>query len=207
MQRVLGVLFFLLLMVLSASASEQDTAMLKKARRAYENGEWASSYAMYGVVASRSGAPAETFSRRLLAAEFLGDTLSTRRLVEEAFAAGQGLPELMADLRAEAFDKNAPEAYEHILLRGRRSMPWLTRPIDTALLDFYTFRRQPAEMKRCARALLNGLPDSVELWRALAQACMLEDDYAGALDAYNHILTLSPDDADARVHVEVISGL
>lgn len=180
--------------------------MLRKARRAYDNGEWASSYAMYGVVASKPDAPAETFSRRLLAAEFLADTLATRSLVEEAFAAGEGLQDLLGALRAEAFDKNAPEAYERILLRGRRMMPWLTRPFDMALLDFYTFRRQPAEMKRCARSLLAGLPESVELWRALAQACMLEDDYSGALQAYERILEIAPEDADARAHVEVLSG-
>lgn len=189
----------LALLACAASAAVIDDPALDKARRAYEYGEWASAAALYGVVSDRTPGLTEAYARRIVASEIIADTTSSVAVIEEAVNNETEVAELFHTIRINAFAAGHPEVFTDVLTRARKNLPWLARPCDAALLEYYKFRNNPAETEAYAKNLLAGLPDDTGYLTILAESYMLQGKDKEALEVYARILETAPADFDTLV--------
>ncbi len=192
-------LLTLLLAVISLSVSAETNPVLEKARRAYANREWASATALYGVYCDREPGLSEAYARRVVASELIGDTISSVDAIQEALNAELPPADLFSLLSTEAFAAGVPEVVPDVLERTRRRLPWMARPVDTALLHYYSFRNDAPATERYARTLLAGLPDDPDYLTLLAASCMAQGKEQEALETYGRILEKNPDHFDTLV--------
>lgn len=194
---------FIITAILTASCAlavaGHGDALLEKARRAYDNGEWASATALYGVVCDRTPGITEAYARRIVASELITDTIGSVAAIEEAMNAEVSAQELFRELRGNAFASGHAGIYPSVLTRARNKLPWMARPIDTALLEYYKFRNNPAETESYARTLLAGLPDDTGYLSTLAGSYMMQGEESEAVAIYRHILEIDPANFDALV--------
>lgn len=179
-------------------AAARDTGRLantcERADRAYDGREWNSAAALYGLVLDMRPDSAAVYPRAIVASELAGDTAAAPALVEEAMARGIGFASLLQNVRATSFAAGAGDNYAAFLLRLRREMPWMSRPLDHELLNYYTFRRDGAHMVEYAGRMLAGLPDSREYLSLLAEGYLLDGHDDEAIAIWTRILSLEPDD-------------
>ncbi|MDE6311715.1 MAG: tetratricopeptide repeat protein [Muribaculaceae bacterium] len=192
-------LLTLLLLATYAFASAEVNPLLEKARRAYANREWASATALYGVYCDREPGMPEAYARRVVASELIRDTISSVDAIQEALNAEIPPADLFSLLSTEAFAAGEPGVVPDVLERTRRRLPWMGRPIDTALLRYYSFRNNAPATERYARTLLAGLPDDPEYLTMLASSCMAQGKEQEALETYGRILEKNPDHFDTLV--------
>lgn len=190
----------LILALIVPFVSYAEDPMLAKARRAYANSEWASADALYGVYASRSSElRPEAFSRMIVAEGALGDSVKSVETLRTALNAEIPQKELLAAFRSEAFAAGMPELFPQILIKAKTAMPWLSRPFDAELLDYFRFRNNPAETIIYARKMIAGLPENTSYRMILADALVMEGREEEAEAEYLHILEIDPDNFDALV--------
>ncbi|MDE6277591.1 MAG: hypothetical protein K2M06_05735 [Muribaculaceae bacterium] len=200
MKPILSLLLCLLCAAASATAATpKDDALLEKAARAYSNREWASATALYGVFCDRSPGHPEAYARRVVASEIISDTISSVDAIEEALNA-EVEPAAFFDLiRSEAFAAARPMLVPQVLMRAKARMPWMGRPIDAALLRFYSFRNDAEATQKYAESLLNGLPDDTEYLSMLAGSLLAQGKDREAVEIYERILQKDPQNFDALI--------
>lgn len=195
-----------LFLALAFCGAAQTEGLARRAQRAFDSGEWASAQALYGLVTDREPDDTGAQSRLLTAAVMRGDSASIVPVVERAMAAGVPLgamlDSLKTDLRAASGYALYPGVLEH-LAAGRA---YMRRPLMTHMLDFYTERRDGANMVRCARGLLAGLPDSPHYLDALAQGLLYTGDRAGAEESWRKALEADPGDVKALLSLAALLG-
>lgn len=189
----------LIIGLLAATAAAQPDPTLEKARRAFENSEWASAAALYGLVCDRTPGNTEAYARRIVASEIIADTAATVAVIEEALNDETEVAALFHSIRTNALAAGKPHAFTAVLDRTRKKLPWLARPCDAALLEYYKFRNNPAATEAYAKKLLAGLPDDIGYLSTLAGSYIMQGKDSEALGVYRRILDIDPAHFDTLV--------
>ena len=197
MKHYLSAILLLLLPPLVCSAGED--ALLARARRAYEAGEWASAQALYGMVSSRRPDDFGATSRALTAGLMRGDTVSAATLVEQAMSAGAPLDSLMNSFEDEARALGRADIYVATLHRLVESLPYMRRPFNARLLNYYCFRQDADRIIEYSQLLLSGLPDTPRYLNTLAWGYALNGDMESAIATWRRSIKADPDNFEALV--------
>lgn len=188
-------------MALNMSAAGDYRLTEAKAHRFFDNREWASAQALYGLMLEQEPGVAGTYSRAIVASAMLGDTVSTSDLLSRAMSHGVKVDSLFEAVRSTAFEISAPQVYEHFMLRSQSDCPWLARAIDGQLLDYYLFRDNGEKIVFFANRMLAGLPDSTHFLACLAQGHALQGDFETAVAVWKRILAIDPSDYDTLLNL------
>ena len=199
-------LLLIIALFMAATAAAADNAVLaSRASRAFDNREWASAFAIYTLITPDTPDAIGPYSRSIVAAWMLPDTAQIGPCVESALSHGIVLDSLLRQIEAEAFALGDAEIYKGILHTTAEALPFLRRPIDKALLSFYTTRADGPNMVKYARIMLAGRPDDIAAMQALAKGYLLAGDTSAAKTAYSDLLVASPRDYDALVALATIT--
>lgn len=164
-----------------------------KAAHAYAVRDWPTAQAMYELMLTQRPDSGGIYARAIVASAMRPDSARAVQLVEEASAHGVSIYGLFDQLRSLCYELGKPRLYSSLLEQVAHQMPWLTRPVDAALLDFYAGRRNGPMMIEYARRMLAGMPESVEFLSALAQGQIYINQYDQAIKTWRQILALAPD--------------
>lgn len=168
-----------------------------KAARFAEYGEWASSSAMLSLMLDMRPEKASVYSRAIVADGMLGNSERQQQLLHEALSHGVAIDSLLSGVRSQSISLGRAELYESFLIHIPGTFPWLKRSIDAYLLDYYKFRRDPQGIITYAQIMLQGLPDSQEFLADLASGYVQAGEFDKAMDTYQQILQLNPDNLTA----------
>lgn len=188
----------LVLAALSLHAAD-SAALLQRASRAFDAGEWASAQALYLHVTESEPSLPMPYGRAVFSSLMRADTTMTSELVERALKAHVPLDSVLSVVESEALAHAESTLYVDELHRLGRKMPYLRHPIEARLLKYYTFRSDAPMMIRYAKALLVGLPDAPQYLNALASAYLIEGDIDAAVAAWKRALGVDADNLDALV--------
>lgn len=180
-----------------------------KADRFFDNREWASAQALYGLMLEQEPGVAATYSHAIVASAMMGDTVSTSDLLSQAMSHGVKVDSLFEAVRTTAFEVSAPSVYESFMLTAQRDCPWLARAIDGQLLDYYLFRDNGEKIVVFANKMLAGLPESTYFLGCLARGHALQGDFETAVAVWKRILRIDPDHYDTLLNLGnylIISG-
>lgn len=199
MKRLIIMIFASVCLTVAARGTYETTAL--KAARFFEAREWASAQALYGLMLDERPDADSIYVNAIVASGMLGDSIASSHFLSTAMGAGLSFDKLMGGIRSVSFEVGAPEVYEDFLLRSQRDCPWLSRAIDSELLDYYLFRDNGQQSIVYARKMLAGLPDSRLYLGKLAQGYVLAADYASAVKLWQEMLALDPDDYDTLIDI------
>ncbi|MDE6286705.1 MAG: hypothetical protein K2L99_06905 [Muribaculaceae bacterium] len=177
---------------LAAVAQSSYELNATRAARAFGFGEWAQASALYELMLAERPDSAATYSRAIVAAAVLDDSLRASSLLERAMAHGVPFDTVVQGVRSAAFSAGHAAVYPRFLKRARSLMPWLARAIDARLLDYSTFRNDGESMTALAREMLAGLPGDPRYLDILARGRLLLGDTAGAETAWREALQADP---------------
>lgn len=181
--------------VASAQVSYDNTRA--KAERFFQHGEWASAAAMYNFMLLENPKDADTYGRAIVATELLGDTLRSMQLLNDAMKYAVPLDSVLAKVRTYSYQQCNAEMYETFMLDAIRHNPWMQRPIDAYLLDYYCNRKDAPQMIAYADKMLSGTPDNLRFLTIKAQGYMLNGEPDNAIATWRKILQLHPADYNA----------
>lgn len=184
----------LLACMVAGGATIQD-----RADRAFSAREWASAQALYMLEADRTPAQARPYGRIVVAALMAGDTSCTISQIERAMAHGVPLDSVLSVVETESMTLGQGDMYAGELHRIENSLPYLRRPVQARLLNYYTFRNDPENIIRYSQLLLRGLPDSPRYLNSLAYGYTLAGDNAAAIATWEKTLKADPDNIEALV--------
>lgn len=182
----------LVLTALTASAADYYKTA-RKAQRFFEDREWASAQALYGIMLDERPNADSVYVRAIVASTLLNQDERASSLLSDAMKAGVSFSRLMAGVKDVSFTVSEPAVYERFLMRSQQDCPWLARAIDDELLSYYMFRDNGGQTVIYARKMLAGLPDSVKYLSALAQGYAACGDFDNATSAWQQILSIEPD--------------
>ncbi len=185
----------IILSVLLAAAVEDG--MLAKADRAYAAKEWAGAQALYGLVSERNPQSPTAYARAIVASEMLGDSAAAIDRFSRAMSRSIPVDSILACVRTEALATGDGALYPRFLENTKAATPWLSRAIDSRLLEYYVFRRDPEMMAATARTMLAGRPDNTAYLNILAEAQLMMGHDDEAVATYKHILEIDPDNLTA----------
>ncbi|MBD5277147.1 MAG: hypothetical protein HDS30_05805 [Bacteroides sp.] len=189
---------FLIVLIMAAIAAVSGAAQnsyelnATRASRAFGFGEWAQASALYELMLDERPDSASTYSRAIVAAAVLDDSLRASSLLERAMAHGVPFDTVVDGVRSAAFSAGHAAVYPAFLTRSRAIMPWLARAIDARLLDYYAFRNDGERMTALATAMLEGLPGDPRYLDLLARGRLLQADTHGAEAAWRLALATDP---------------
>ncbi|MDE5643568.1 MAG: hypothetical protein K2I56_08765 [Muribaculaceae bacterium] len=198
--RLCVLLLALLAAVAAGEAAEYD-AVAVKAGKYFGEGEWASAQALYELMLAERPDLLDTYAHAIVASAMRADTLRMTDLLERSAAHSVGIYPLFDRVRELSFEVGRASVYGDFLALSARDMPWLSRPVDAALLEYYRFRHDGPMIVEYAGRMLRLLPRSVEYLSALAYGYMLCGDFAGASDTWRYILEIAPDDYDTLLYL------
>lgn len=172
-----------------------------KARRFFEQQEWASASAMYDLMLQQRPGESKTYGHAIVSAGMRGDTVVQMSLMSKSIQAHVPFDSIFHSVRQVGFEVGKTAMYEQFLLLIQRHEPWLSRNIDRYLLEYYDFRNDAPMMIFYSRKMLQGLPGNIEFMTVLARGLMLNGQYVEGVDAYEEILRLSPDDYNSLLQL------
>lgn len=172
-----------------------------KASRFAQFGEWASTSAMLTLMLDMRPDSAPLYARAIIAEGMQRHPDAQQQLLHAALEHGVPIDSLLAGVRTRSITLGHADLYETFLTDIPRTHPWLRRTIDSYLLRYYIFRRNPRGIITYARIMLQGLPDSQEFLLALASGYVQAGQYPEAIATYQHILTLNPDNLTALLYI------
>lgn len=181
--------------IAAAQISYENTKA--KADRFFVNGEWASAAAMFNFMLLENPKDADTYGRAIISTELLGDTLRSMQLLTDAMKYAVPLDSVLSKVRTYSYQQCNAEMYKNFMLDAVRHNPWMERPIDAYLLQYYTQRCDAPMMIAYADKMLAGTPGNINFLTIKAQGYMLNGETQKAVDVWNHILSLDPDNYDA----------
>lgn len=193
-KRLTAVATVMLTVITACAADYQTTA--RKAQRFFDDREWASAQALYGLMLDERPDADSVYVRAIVASSMIRQDLRASELLSDAMKAGVSFSRLMTGVKEVSFSIGEPAVYENFLERSRTDCPWLARAIDDELLHYYLFRDDGPQIVVYARKMLAGLPDSVKYLSALARGYACTGDFANATAAWRQILTVDPDNYD-----------
>lgn len=190
---------------ITCAATDNTSVLASRASRAFDNHEWASAFAIYSLLSEESPKAVEPYSRAIVAAWQQPDTTLIAGCVDRALSNGVPLDTLLSRVESEAFALGDASIYSGILLTTANALPFLRRPVDKALLTFYSNRANGPNMVKYAHLMLAGRPDDIAAMHALARGELLSGDTEAACAAYNDILRLDARDYDALVALATLT--
>lgn len=194
--RILHLLIFLFVAT-SLSAAIDYATLATKAERFYKFEEWASASAMYELMLDQRPTDTQTYAKAIVSAGMMNDSIKQIYLMERAIDKQIPFDSIFSSVEQASFTLGKARLYEQFLILVKEHQPWLSRNIDAHLLAYYAFRRNPDKMISMSQAMLQGLPDSIEFLTLLAQGYMYRGDCDKAIDIYNHILSINPNNYNA----------
>ena len=188
----------IILMLMASAALATDYATLQvKAERFYRYEEWASALAMYKLMLDRQPDVADTYSHAIVAASMDSLTDEPALLLRQSMDSRVPLDSIYDGVRRLAFQQGNALLYERFLEDIGNRYSWMRRNIDGRLLAYYTWRRDAAGMVEYAGRMLEGMPGNIGFLTALADGYFGLGDNRRAVDTYNHILALDPENYHA----------
>lgn len=199
-RRILTPLLLTALIALTAAAADFQTLSLK-ARRFFDQKEWASASAMYSLMLEERPADCSIYGQAIVAAEAMADTVEAISLLDKSIACHIPFDSIFERVKTESFGIGRADIYEEFLISAKSHAPWLTRSVDHALMQYYTFRCDGARMVEYSTIMLRGLPDSIDFLSVLARGYLLDGKTPQAVETYRHILELDPDNYQALLYL------
>ena len=169
----------------------------ERASRFFANKEWASASAVYTYMLDLRPADASIYGRAIVSAAEMADTTATMQLLNRAMKAAVPLDSVLSAVQDVSFEVGNGNFYERFLLRAAHTYPWMSRPIDSYLLRYYTFRRNGPRMVEYAQKMLRGVPYDTTFLSILADGYMTDGDLTQAARTWERILVLDPDNYSA----------
>ena len=185
----------------AAKTSAPDNSMEARAARFFQYREWISACALYGVLLDSSPSDTRFYGRAIVSAGMTADTLRQIQFTDMALKAHVAVDSLFSSVERTSFSVGQTSLYENYLLITRQHEPWLARIIDSYLMRYYTYRRDPDGMIAYSRLMLDGNPESLPLLYTLAQGLLLKGDTAQAIDTYRKIVQLDPRSLEALLYL------
>lgn len=179
----------------SIHAADYETTA-RKAQRFFDDREWASAHALYGLMLDQRHDADSVYVRAIVASSMMHRDQQASALLSDAMNAGVSFSRLMAGVKDVSFAIGEPAVYEGFLELSQRDCPWLARAIDDELLNYYLFRNDGQHIIVYARKMLAGLPDSVRYLSALGKGYACIGDFKNAVATWLKIIEISPDDYD-----------
>lgn len=188
-------LILCLLAAVSVIAHAADYGQVaRKASKYFGEGEWASAQALYELMLAERPDSLDSYAHAIVASALMTDTLRMTDLLERSSAHGVGIYPLFERVRELSFDTGHASVYGDFMSMAAREMPWLSRPVDAALLNYYMLRADGPMIVEYAGRMHRGLPRSTEYISAMAQGYMLCGDMDKAVEQWQAVLEISPDD-------------
>ncbi len=184
---------------LCGAAQVNFDATAVKARRFFDNREWANASALYTIMLHERPDSPSLYGRAIVVTSILNDTVRSQDLLRQALKYSVPLDSVMSDVRKYSFIAKQPKLYENFLQRAARDNPWMKRALDVQLLRYYTYRSDAPQMEKYALLLLKGSPDNVSFLLILAQSYMLQDLPGKAVEIWQTIVEKHPDNYDAVI--------
>lgn len=188
-------------MCLSARSEVTYEQLQVKADRLFDQDDWIPAGALYNYMIHERPEVSDNYGRAVVSAYAASDTVAPLQYLSLALKAHVPLDSVLSKVRTYAFAKSRAYDYERFMLHASEEFPWLERPLQPYLLQYYTSRRNAPEMIRYSLALLQGLPDSLEFMSILAQGYMLENRYDKAVQTWLTIIDAHPRNFDALVNL------
>lgn len=170
-----------------------------KAQRAFQQQEWASASAMYGILLDMQPSNSDVYGHAITTAAMRHDTLSQLQLMNQAIAHHVPFDSTFAAVKQVSLALANDTIYENFMLLVQRNNDWLNRAINPYLLDYYVFRNNAPAIIHYSRLMLEGLPNSVKYLTTLADALMFDGQTTEAIETYNRIVQLNPDNYHALI--------
>lgn len=200
-------------------AQNATTPLGVKARRYFDQREWASASAVYSLLIAERPDSAGLYGPAITAAGMRGATGEQLQLLRRALKARVPIDSVFTSVREESFALGRARLLERFLILSARSEPWLARKIDASLLEYYTFRRNGEAMVAYADKMLAGMPDSEFYLLRRAEGLLImgrraeaRADFARAADANPRCLTallylgeMAAEDGDDASALEYLS--
>lgn len=181
--------------------STEENTMENRADRFFDYREWASAGSLYGMLLSEHPTEIKFYGRAIVAAGMTGDTLRQVDLTGLALKSHVAVDSLFSSVERTSFSLGQTSLYEHYLLLTKRHEPWLARIIDSYLMRYYTYRRDPNGMIAYSKSMLLGNPDSEPLLYTLAQGYLLSGDTDAAIKVYLRIIARNPRALEALLYL------
>lgn len=188
--------FTLIALTLRMLATDYATLSVK-AERFYRYEEWASALAMYKLMLDQRPDVAATYSHAIVAASMASCPDEASGLLTQSMNAHVPLDSIYDGVQRLAFEQGNAQLYERFLEETGNRYSWMRRNIDGRLLTYYTWRRDAAGMIRYAERMLAGMPDNTDYLTTLADGYFSLGDNHHAVETYNHILAIDPDNYHA----------
>lgn len=204
MKRLTTIIFALTILAASLPAQTRQAAgnsLPARANRFFEYQEWISAGALYTMLVGQDPTNSFYYGRAIVAAGMVGDTLQQSVLTRQAFDSHVVVDSLFTEVERTSFSLGQTSLYENYLLRTKAREPWLTRIIDSYLMRYYTFRRDPEGMIAYSRIMLRGNPDSEHFHYTLAQGYLLAGRTDEAMDIYREMVERNPRALDALLYL------
>lgn len=183
--------------VLSAIVAFANTSLGNRAARAYEAREWASAQALYQLVYDAKPDSALAYGRTIVASMMRGDSAVVPTTVERALTAQIPLDTVLRAVETASFSIGSGNVYPRVLHILSSSLPYLRRPLNSRLLEYYSFRCDGPQMIHYANILLQGLPDDATYLNALAWGYFYSGNIAMARHTLQRLVAAHPDNVRA----------
>lgn len=170
-----------------------------KAQRAFQQQEWASASALYGIMLDMQPANSDAYGHAITSAAMRQDTLTQLQLMNQAIAHHVPFDSTFAAVKQASLALANDTIYENFMLLVQRNNDWLNRAINPYLLDYYIFRNNAPATIHYSRLMLEGLPNSVKYLTTLADALIYDGQTIEAIETYNRIVQLNPDNYHAHI--------
>ncbi|MCM1450365.1 MAG: hypothetical protein NC082_08480 [Clostridiales bacterium] len=182
----------LLTLTFTAGASTDYATLQVKAGRFYHYKEWSSALAMYKLMLDQRPDIADTYTHAIIAASLDKKPYEITMLFKQSIDAHIPLDSIYNGVQRLAFEQGDAILYEDFLKGIAQEYPWMTRNIDSRLLDYYTWRRNGEGMVEYAHRMLRGIPDNTQFLTALADGYFTMGREKEAVEVYNRIVALDP---------------
>lgn len=197
--RILVVALSILLFAQTGVSQNEYAKIESKAQRFFDNQEWASANAMYMLMLDQKPEKASTYARAVVAEMMVGDTVAALDMVPRSMEYKIPFDSLLNEIRNVSFSIGNGDLYEDYLLKLKVRYDWLNRVADNYLMRYYSFRQNGPQLIAYAEMMLSGLPENINFMRMLAKGQLLDGKTQSAIETWNRIMTLYPDNYDTML--------
>lgn len=170
-----------------------------KARRAFDQQEWATASALYTLAIDQDPGCGDLYGYAIAAAAMKQDTISQLQFFDQSINNHVPFDSTFAAVKRVSFSLAHDSMYEQFMLMVQRNYSWLGRAVDAYLLNYYVYRHNAPAIITYSRKMLAGLPNDMRYLTILADALMQDSQTADALATYNHIIDLDPDNYNVHL--------
>lgn len=172
-----------------------------RAKRFFNQQEWASASAMYDLMIEQRPSVCENYGYAIVSAGMRNDTLSQISLMERSMNNHIAFDTLFQSVKKVSFSIGQSLLYEDFLLRVKSHYQWLARGIDNYLLEYYVFRNNAPQTITYSRIMLEGMPDNIKFLTYLANGLMQNGQADEAIKTYKKIIDINPNDFNALLNI------